>query len=233
MPVVGGALMGYRLHSAREESRDPVTGLLHRPHFNKWLKRQLPVLKRNQRIQAMLAEADQRGNLGIEERLRLLRKISPRRAMVVDADNLKMLNDVFGYPTGNRYLRAIAAGAQRTHRSYEVVSKLQEGDEFVIGGGPDLDHVAAEAIVKRLKEPVEQFREELVAELRREYRGAPASQRREIARRRLALRKFRPGLSYVLVDLEPRHVLMNELETEIRARMHEVKARNREAYRRV
>lgn len=71
---------------------------------------------------------------------------------VMDVDNLKSLNDVYGHATGDAALRAVAARALGALRSGDRLFRYG-GDEFVILL-PDTDRAGAEAILRRVHQHV-------------------------------------------------------------------------------
>jgi diguanylate cyclase (GGDEF)-like protein len=55
----------------------------------------------------------------------------PFGVMMVDADNLKEVNDRYGHPVGNQVIRAVAEAIRRSIRSADLVARYG-GDEFIL-----------------------------------------------------------------------------------------------------
>jgi diguanylate cyclase (GGDEF)-like protein len=84
--------------------RDGLTGLLNRHAFDRCL--------------AHLAQRAQRSEM-------------PLTIAMIDIDDFKRVNDVYGHPTGDAVLRWVAAWLQRSFRTTDVVSRFG-GEEFVV-----------------------------------------------------------------------------------------------------
>lgn len=112
--------------------RDPLTGVYNRRAFNDAMERE-----------AMLAS-----------RLAAVRRYN-RGLLVIDINDFKGINDTYGHPIGDEFLRQIAEVAQQSVRSTDIVCRIG-GDEFaVILSDPiDISGVtkAADRIDKALSE---------------------------------------------------------------------------------
>jgi diguanylate cyclase (GGDEF)-like protein len=60
-----------------------------------------------------------------------LRYDRPVSVLMIDSDNLKRVNDVYGHDAGNRLLRQVAAGIQAELRATDVPARYG-GDEFIV-----------------------------------------------------------------------------------------------------
>jgi diguanylate cyclase (GGDEF)-like protein len=71
---------------------------------------------------------------------------------MVDRDDFKRVNDVFGHQAGDRVLRAIAGTLRAAVRTSDVVARYG-GDEFVVLM-PDTDGTEAAVVAERAREAV-------------------------------------------------------------------------------
>ena len=108
-----------------EAESDPLTGLLNRRGWERWLARE-------------------------EDRFR--RFGEPASVVMMDLDVLKEVNDTDGHAAGDRYIRSAADVLRRTVRSVDALARLG-GDEFamVVRCGPDEAH----RLVDRLQDALE------------------------------------------------------------------------------
>lgn len=111
-------------------SRDSLTGLANRSHFE-------------QRLRQALLDADQAG-----------RKLA---VLFLDNDRFKQVNDVYGHAAGDALLRAVGARLHSLVREADLVARLG-GDEFAIllypVGGVDDARLVADKIEEAMREPV-------------------------------------------------------------------------------
>ncbi|MGI6200095.1 MAG: diguanylate cyclase [Christensenellales bacterium] len=70
--------------------------------------------------------------------------------IMIDADNLKQVNDLHGHESGDRYLQGIADLLRRVGDARSVIARLS-GDEFVLFSYGHADAGAREAFVRRLQ----------------------------------------------------------------------------------
>lgn len=98
-----------------------------------------------------------------QELKRAARSGAPVSLLMVDANDFKRINDVFGHQAGDRALRAIADGIRDCVRPYDLVGRLG-GDEFAVML-PGLDAAEAGALVPRLLESIRSQRLEEEARL--------------------------------------------------------------------
>jgi diguanylate cyclase (GGDEF)-like protein len=89
---------------ARQSSRDSLTGILNRKGFFAALKPVSHLSQRNDRTVAV---------------------------MVIDVDDFKQVNDLFGHPAGDEALRKVAAAMRSSVRASDLVARYG-GDEFVV-----------------------------------------------------------------------------------------------------
>lgn len=69
-------------------------------------------------------------------------------AMIVDLDNFKRVNDLFGHPAGDAVLKRVAEALSRAVRATDVVARIG-GDEFAIIL-EDIDEPACSVIAERI-----------------------------------------------------------------------------------
>jgi two-component system cell cycle response regulator len=69
--------------------------------------------------------------------------------IMVDVDNFKMTNDIYGHPAGDKLLAEMAERMRGTIRSYDAVGRLG-GDEFLVVL-PDCDPESALYLAERLR----------------------------------------------------------------------------------
>ncbi len=91
-------------HAVTEAETDPLTGLLNRRGWDRWMARE-------------------------EDRFR--RFGDPACVVMLDLDGLKAVNDTVGHDAGDRYLRRAAAVMRSSVRSGDPVARLG-GDEFAL-----------------------------------------------------------------------------------------------------
>jgi diguanylate cyclase (GGDEF)-like protein/PAS domain S-box-containing protein len=93
------------LHEAEERAdRDPLTGLYNHRAFHKRLEEECARAKRESKTLAVV---------------------------MLDIDNFKFFNDVYGHTTGDHVLRQVAKRLQETCRAYDTISRFG-GDEFAL-----------------------------------------------------------------------------------------------------
>ena len=80
-------------------------------------------------------------------------RLYPVTVVMMDVNNLKNTNDVYGHAAGDELLRAISQVMRNSFRSEDVVARIG-GDEFAILL-PSTDAEVAQAILKRLNEKLE------------------------------------------------------------------------------
>jgi diguanylate cyclase (GGDEF)-like protein len=124
-PLVAVALYQRSVHRALEAVRlaltDPLTGLGNHRHFHESLRRSL-------------ADANA---LGV-----------PLALCLVDVDNFKLVNDVYGHPVGDHVLSQVAARLRQSGESFRL-----GGDEFALllpGRGEQDATAIAQALVDRI-----------------------------------------------------------------------------------
>jgi diguanylate cyclase (GGDEF)-like protein len=124
-PLVAVALYQRSVHRALAAVRlaltDPLTGLGNHRHFHESLRRSL---------------ADAKA-LGV-----------PLALCLVDVDNFKLVNDVYGHPVGDHVLSQVAARLRQSGESFRL-----GGDEFALilpGRGADDAKAIAQALVDRI-----------------------------------------------------------------------------------
>jgi len=84
-----------------------------------------------------------------EEIARARRQGTPLAVTIMDLDNFKRVNDVYGHPTGDALLRHVAEALRAEYRSFDQVARYG-GDEFVVilpnVRGPRADIAASRAL---------------------------------------------------------------------------------------
>src|ERR1700674_2484012 len=121
------ALDRARQHT-REARTDYLTGLAHRPEFERAIDRAVAAAQRHKR------------------RLTL---------MMIDLDNLKDINDSYGHHVGDEAIRVLAQELQRAVRATDTCGRLG-GDEFGVAM-PDADESHAHDVAKRVRQSLEEL----------------------------------------------------------------------------
>jgi diguanylate cyclase (GGDEF)-like protein/putative nucleotidyltransferase with HDIG domain len=126
-PLLAVALYQRSVHKAMKAMRlaltDAQTGLGNKRHFEELLQRYLD-------------RADESG--------------APLTLCLIDLDNFKAVNDMFGHPAGDRVLTQVAARLRRGGESFRL-----GGDEFALllpGRGADEGRAVAESVARRVAE---------------------------------------------------------------------------------
>ena len=119
---IAAALENARLyHEARQLARlDPLTGLLNHRTLHERLD---------------------------EELTRAIRYNHPLAVVMLDLDNFKRFNDIYGHPAGDKILGLIAAALRAAARSSDLLGRYG-GDEFMLVL-PETDLAGALTLVKR------------------------------------------------------------------------------------
>lgn len=117
------------LELQRQASTDGLTGVLNRRAFTAESERLISVALRHGR---------------------------PLSLMVIDADHFKKVNDVFGHPTGDTVLKALALTLGQALRTSDVLGRLG-GEEFGIVL-PETDATGAREVGERLLQAVRERR---------------------------------------------------------------------------
>ena len=134
--------------------KDELTGLLNAASFKLLVEHELLVARRYQRLDSFL---------------------------VIDVENLKSVNTLFGTDGGDDTLRAIGQLLQRTARESDIVARIGD-DEFAIFA---LD-CTGNALAKRVSSAVA-----------RAVSRAPESVRRQLSvRMKIGIAEVRPGEEY-------------------------------------
>ena len=110
------------LEAQDRADRDPLTGLLNHRAFHKRLE---------------------------EEAARAQREGSALAVVMLDLDNFKFFNDVYGHATGDEVLRHVADRLRGACRLYDVIARFG-GDEFALLL-PNVGHTPAAEIEARLR----------------------------------------------------------------------------------
>jgi diguanylate cyclase (GGDEF)-like protein len=110
----GIAIENALLH--RQTTRDRTTGVTNHPHFEDLLDREIARARR----------------LGY-----------PVGLVMIDVDNFKQINDVFGHEEGSRLLRDVAYTLQTTVRGADIVGRVAERAPAIVGryGGDEFEIV--------------------------------------------------------------------------------------------
>ncbi|MFH2116375.1 MAG: diguanylate cyclase [Spirochaetota bacterium] len=88
----------------------------------------------------------------IREANKAIRTASPLVCAIIDADDFKALNDLYGHPVGDVALKAIALAMKETLRIYDTPSRYG-GEEFMILF-PGLDGKGATLVCDRLRQAI-------------------------------------------------------------------------------
>lgn len=113
-------------NARREADVDPLTGLLNRRGWDRYLR---------------------------QEELRYQRFGDPASIVMLDLDRLKEVNDRYGHAAGDQHIQAAARVLRAVTRASDVLARLG-GDEFaVLAVGSDPEHAAI--LVSRLEQALE------------------------------------------------------------------------------
>jgi diguanylate cyclase (GGDEF)-like protein len=96
-----------------------------------------------------------------EQHLQLARRAKKGLLLVLsDLDNLKLVNDTYGHPEGDRALIKVAEILRETFRSSDIIARVG-GDEFV-ALAIETSKMNADILVNRLQENVRAYNEKKV-----------------------------------------------------------------------
>jgi diguanylate cyclase (GGDEF)-like protein len=121
-------LINAREAMREQATRDPLTGLWNRASILDILSQEL---SRSQRQAARFS------------------------IVLIDLDNFKEINDVYGHQVGDQVLRRISQAMRASKRSYDSIGRYG-GEEFLVVL-PDCDETSAVSQAERLRETVEQL----------------------------------------------------------------------------
>ncbi len=111
--------------------RDYLTGLLTRTFFfNEYLPREIKRAKRAEK---------------------------PISVILIDVDDFKLINDVYGHKKGDEVLRKLSKAIQKSVRGSDAVVRFG-GDEILVVL-PEADRKGAEAVLERIKENLKKISE--------------------------------------------------------------------------
>ncbi len=85
----------------------------------------------------------------------------PVSIIVCDLDNLKLINDNYGHRAGDEIIKQTAMLLQECFRSEDIIARLG-GDEFAVII-PNLDEMAVERIIERLRNRIDSYNQTLPA----------------------------------------------------------------------
>ena len=105
-------LLAAELHHRDVASRDPLTGIPNRRHFDEVLQRELE-----------RRTGPGGGRRAVDQ--------SPLALLIIDIDDFKGINDNHGHPVGDTVLCQVAERAHSTLRSTDTLARLG-GDEFAV-----------------------------------------------------------------------------------------------------
>ncbi|NGZ28619.1 MAG: diguanylate cyclase [Magnetococcales bacterium] len=129
--------MEAELRRARTESlTDPLTGVLNRRAFDKYLEREYARVKRHQ---------------------------SPLSVVLFDLDHFKRINDTYGHPVGDKVLINVAEKATQSLRQADVIARYG-GEEFILLL-PDTNQEEAVRAAERIRESILKMRFRVRGEL--------------------------------------------------------------------
>lgn len=81
------------------------------------------------------------------------RMLTPLSLLIIDVDYFKSINDTFGHPVGDRYLRTIADILQNNSRDVDFVARYG-GEEFAILL-PNTNQLSAMLVAEKLRKAIE------------------------------------------------------------------------------
>ena len=161
--LLGDASMRNRVFTAAPvESLPPTTARL----VNLLISRLIPLVE----LEAQLRETKQQAlhdpvtglpnARSLEQTLprhleRSIHANAPMALLLVDGDNLKEYNTLYGYTIGNEWIRVIADTLSESLRPGDFVARWMMGDEFIVLL-PNTPPAAAREIADRLRASVEQ-----------------------------------------------------------------------------
>ena len=122
-------LTGQNRDLARAAAVDPLTALFNRRYFETRINEEI---ERSRRYGLSLA------------------------LLVIDADNFKILNDLFGHPVGDQVLRGISDTLRRSVRAFDVCTRFG-GEEFAILM-PGSTATSALQSAERIRHRIERYR---------------------------------------------------------------------------
>ena len=133
-----------------------ASDFIHKPFDKDILIRRIDnTIQNNRRIESLMEEATTDGLTGFLNKAGGKRKLqdscemSCGMLMILDLDNFKLVNDIFGHDMGDRVLLAFSDVVRRNFRGGDIISRIG-GDEFAAFIGDMPDEWAVSAFTARL-----------------------------------------------------------------------------------
>lgn len=86
---------------------------------------------------------------------KLLKTKSPVSLIMIDIDDFKRINDIYGHSTGDEFLKQFAEILKNNIRSYDIVARLG-GDEFAVVMA-QTHHENVLKMAERIKKAIEEY----------------------------------------------------------------------------
>ncbi|MBR6381042.1 MAG: diguanylate cyclase [Lachnospiraceae bacterium] len=147
-----------------------ASDFIRKPIYPEVLLRRIEnILNNTEKVRTLTEEATLDGLTGFlnkcsaEQRMKHLCETETGALIVLDLDNFKLINDIYGHEMGDQVLKIFAEMTRRNIRSEDIVGRIG-GDEFIVFFRKCTEEAPLEHLVNRLNDELRRETAELVGE---------------------------------------------------------------------